>query len=174
MGGEDTSSLFSILVTHPRKSEISLEDPARIPLIVPKSSGGPLLRICKAAEGGTSRNPPPALRRAPRSGLGEFWRCCTEYRGTFSAPRSGLGEFWRCCTGYPGTFSATRAQSTNPATLPPCPRSCFCAFPCFVPHAAPRSGLGEFWRVPNILYRISWGVFGARSICFTCCAAGRG
>ena len=31
-------------------------------------------------------------------------------------------------------------------------RSCF-------PHAAPRSGLGEFWRVPNILYRISWGVF---------------
>ena len=24
---------------------------------------------------------------------------------------------------------------------------------------APRSGLGEFWRVPNILYRISWGVF---------------
>ena len=26
-----------ILVTHPRKSEISLEDPARTPLIVPKS-----------------------------------------------------------------------------------------------------------------------------------------
>ena len=28
---------------------------------------------------------------------------------------------------------------------------------------APRSGLGEFWRVSNILYRISWCVFGARS-----------
>ena len=89
----------------------------------------------KAAEGGTFRNPPPALRRAPRSGLGEFWRCCTEYRGEFwrccteyrgtfrnpppalrRAPRSGLGEFWRCCTEYRDTFSA------------------------------PRSGLGEFWR----------------------------
>ena len=33
---------------------------------------------------------------------------------------------------------------------------------------APRSGLGEFWRVPNILYSISWCVFGARSICSTC------
>ena len=32
-----------ILVTHPRKSEISLEDPARTPLIVPKSSEAPLL-----------------------------------------------------------------------------------------------------------------------------------
>ena len=58
-----------ILVTHPRKSEISLEDPARIPLIVSKSSEAPLFfrRATflqkphffsrKAAEGGTSRNP---------------------------------------------------------------------------------------------------------------------
>jgi len=69
----------------------------------------PHFRGRKAAEGGTFRNPPPALRRAPRSGLGEFWRCCTEYRDTFSAPRSGLGEFWRCCTEYRGTFSAPEA-----------------------------------------------------------------
>ena len=148
-----------ILVTHPRKSEISLEDPARIPLIVPKSSGGPLLRICKAAEGGTSRNPPQLSGERRGAASGSFGGAVQNIVVRFRRPkhlfhmlRGGARLGPEVLTS--SRHAATGAQSTNPATLPPArevvfapfrilfklpsalipqrfprTRRCFCAFP---------------------------------------------